>query len=425
MAVLASINPGSISVPNGDSFGLDSVRQKVIDVSAEDTMTNWALTGWSSASDARVYFQKAHCPTDFGMWQHHRLKWTNNANLRIFYWDESKTKRMSVNLSRSSCYGASIDGGSGNTINFTAIPLNTWVDVDVQIVKTDGWRLFVDGTQVASGEFAWPADCDIYSCTFAMPNDLQMTEAVISETDTRGWRIQSEVPVSLINDGFNGTVANLQTLAPTSDSISSTGIDSTSKLTYGSVPTDQNIAAVSFSLIADITGSTQSPFLAQILEENGKRHFLGFMEVTADLEDSPVTFVTESNELISDSWTPVLINASTFSIENVHYQTFSSEAIGGGYGLLTGGPDWIGGTTMQIKADVGARTLTVSNVADDTVKYGTADRIALRFWLDDDSNSFEGVLTWNGNGYQAALDDTNYNMVVSSGVNMAMTFVAL
>lgn len=425
MTILASINPGSIAVPNGNSFGINSVRQKVIDVTAEDTMTNWALSDWSSASDARVYFQKPHCATDFGMWQHHRLKWINNANLRIFYWDASKTKRMSVNLSRSSCYGASIDGGSGNTVNFTAIALNTWVDVDVQIVKGDGWRLYVDGAQVATGSFAWPADCDLYSCTFAMSSDLQMTEAVISASDTRGWRIQSEVPASLINDGFQGSIGNLQTLTPTADSVSSTGIGSTSKLTYGSVPTDQNIAAVSYSLIADVTGATPSPYLAQILEENGNRHFLGFMEVTSDLEDSPVTFVTENNNLTVDAWTPDEINASNLSIENVHYQTFSSEAIGGGYGLLTGGPDWDGGTTMQIKTDSGARTITVSNVADDTIKYGTSDNLVLRFWLADNSKSFEGILAWTGNGYQADLDDTNYNMVVTTGVNLAMTFVAL
>ncbi|UKZ10793.1 hypothetical protein CZP2022_70 [Vibrio phage C-ZP2022] len=425
MTILATISPGSITIPAGDSFGPDSVRQKVVDVSAEDTMTNWALNDWSSASDARVYFQQAHCSTDEGMWQHTRLKWTGDAGLRIFYWDETKTKRMSINLQRGSCYGASIGGGSGSTVTFTPFDLNKWIDIDIEFKKTDGWRLFADGTQIASGDFAWPADCNLLSCTFAIPTNLNLTEGVISTTDTRGWRIQSEVPASMVLNGFAGDIAELQTLAPDQGGVSSTGVGSTAKFDFTAVPTDMNIAAVNFSTISDTSGATESPYLAQILEENGNRHFVGFIAVTADSEDNPTTFVSDVNPTDGSVWTPAVINASTLSVENVHYQAFSSAAVSGGYGLDSGGADWTDGTTMSIKVDSGARTVRVFNKGDDTVKYGTADDLYLWLWLDDLSKEFKGKVTWDGNGYVAATDDTNYNMVISAGINMAMTFVAL
>lgn len=278
-----SINPGNMFVPPVLHMDpVKDIRAKVVDASAEDTLADWMFTDYEE-QDGSFYDASELGFNVNNFWLHFRLKFTDAAaEMRIMARAADAT--FFVLLEPTAWSGANSDTAAGDPYDGGALDLNKWYDIDLRLTSDDCF-VYVNG-ELYGTDSSNPIN-DSLAAIHVLPDENTMvTEICTSLEDTRGLRISSRMPAGFgAGNTFAGNIADVQSLPITMDGISSTQGGDEAHFTQTAINVSgMQVLSVQSSVIADTSGTPESPVLEHVLVNGSDEHLLGYTVHSTDSE---------------------------------------------------------------------------------------------------------------------------------------------
>lgn len=433
MSILLTANPASLPVTAGQAYTSNDIRTLAIDASADDTMTNWKFPECSSKPNNRISFPGV---PGGSIWVHARIRRLDDSFRAAFefyglpsgysssstdYWGFGFTKDQ-LRFQRNGSVQATetIPGG---------MPANNspWFDVDLQVSTG---KLYVDG--VLMRDYANVVLVPKTSSRFQFEIvGGEMTEIIVADEDTRGWRLSSYVPESLVSSEFSGDLANIQTPGLTEPGLSSEAGGTRFVAKMPVIPAGYKVAGQTINTITETNGTPDSPMLAYIHDGN----LLGFHTTDSDGENLFNSFIHMTKPSDGSVWTVSDLSEREITVLNPVEHFFDTTSISGvGYGTtgsaqFVKGGEWEGGGFIELQHAYSARTLWIFCDADTQRKWGTSDKIHVYYTRRDVSGQsvVNRTLTWDDStgGYKTNLDQSDFDAISGSGRQMKLYIVPL
>lgn len=278
-----SINPGNMFIP--PVLHMDPVmdiRTKVADASAEDTLADWMFTNYEEQGGSFYDASELGFAAN-NFWLHFRLKFTDaTAEMRIMA--RATISTYFVLLEPAAWHGSNTDALTGAPYDGGALDLNKWYDIDLHFTHDDCF-VYVDG-ELHGTDDTNPINDPLAAIHILPDENVMVTEICTSLEDTRGIRISSRMPAGFgAGNTFAGNVADIQSLPITMDGISSTQGGDEAHLTQTPVNVSgMQVLSVQSSVIADTSGTPESPVLEHVLVNGSDEHLLGYTVHSTDSE---------------------------------------------------------------------------------------------------------------------------------------------
>ncbi|CAH0447870.1 hypothetical protein SM033_00046 [Vibrio phage vB_VpaM_sm033] len=344
MTIIHTLNPGNASVQSGKEYTSEDERTAgVVDATALDTVTDWAFSQWT---DSDTFFRLPVTLSTENLWMHFRLRPSSgNLTMKVHYEAGGSDAGYTNFKLSANAFGANNSSSTPSTGGLSpSMSQNDFNDVDIHWNGAENkFDVYINGARAFGGSNGYMGSRQLSYMTFNLASSsAYLSEICFSDTDTRGWRVQSTKPASIgAQNDFSGSLSDIQTTSLTEAAMSSPAAGSVLDLNFSNVQlSGMKVVGVNVGSVADIVGTPDSPVLEYSLFDGTDEHLIGYRVLSTETDANLNQNIDAVAPLTGGQWSSALIDTSSLRIRNVAMTVVTdTDNLGGspvqfGYGKL-------------------------------------------------------------------------------------------